>query len=214
MSEVKVGCLVLGVAQTNCYYLKKEGGDEVIVCDPPDRGDYIYEKLKGQGLRVAGILLTHGHFDHILGVAKLCEACKAAGDEVKVYACAAEKEVCEDAVKNVSQMLGSPCTVVADEYLQDGEERTLAGLTFRLIATPGHTVGSACYYFPAEKLLLSGDTLFRESVGRDDLPTGDGRMLMRSIRERLFTLPDETLVYPGHGEASDIGHEKQYNPFV
>jgi glyoxylase-like metal-dependent hydrolase (beta-lactamase superfamily II) len=214
MSEIKIGCMVIGVAQTNCYYLKREGGDEAIVCDPADRGDFIYEQLKAKGLRVAGILLTHGHFDHILGVAKLCEMCEAEGTALKIYAGAAEKEICEDAEKNVSEMLGRPCTVVADEYLQDGEERTLAGLTFQVIATPGHTIGSTCYYFPSEKVLLSGDTLFRESVGRDDLPTGNGRALVHSIRERLFTLPDETIIYPGHGETSEIGHEKQYNPFV
>lgn len=102
----------------------------------------------------------------------------------------------------------------ADVYLKDGEEVTIEGMTCRLIATPGHTKGSCCYYFEDNKILISGDTLFQESVGRTDLPTGSMGVLVRSVKEKLMPLPEEVKVYPGHGESTTIGYEKQYNPFL
>jgi glyoxylase-like metal-dependent hydrolase (beta-lactamase superfamily II) len=208
MSTLKIGRIILGIASTNCYYVYHEGDEETVVFDPADRGDYIFDKLSENGLKVAGIVLTHGHFDHIFGVNKLRELSGA-----KVYACVDEKELCEDAYLNVSAEVGREYTVSADEYLEDGDEIALAGLNFRVLATPGHTAGSACYYLADEGVLLSGDTLFEESVGRSDLPTGDAYTLTRSIREKLFVLPDETKVFPGHGEPTSIAHEKQYNPY-
>ena len=106
------------------------------------------------------------------------------------------------------------CQVVPDVLFRDGEEFTLLGITGKVIATPGHTGGSCCYYFEEAGILIAGDTLFAESVGRTDLATGSMSALSRSIKERLFALPDETKVYPGHGESTTIGHEKQYNPFA
>jgi glyoxylase-like metal-dependent hydrolase (beta-lactamase superfamily II) len=212
MKDFKIERLVLGMAQTNCYFIYCDDNSnekEAIVIDPADRGDYIYEKLKEKGLKIAGIALTHGHFDHILGANKLRELSGA-----QIYAYAAEKEVLEDIGKNVSIDVGRECTIVADKYLHDGDETLIAGLTFRLIATPGHTIGSACFYFPEEQILFSGDTLFQESVGRTDLPTGCMATLVHSIREKLFTLPDKTKIYPGHGAPTSIATEKQNNPFV
>ncbi len=209
MGKLKIGRLMLGICQTNCYFVYREGTSDVIFFDPADKGEYIYETLKDKGLNVKGILLTHGHFDHIWGTNKLRELSGA-----PIYAYEVEKALCEDAVTNVSDQAGRPYTVVPDRYLKDGEEITIADMTCRLIATPGHTVGSCCYYFEEDGLLLAGDTLFQESVGRTDLPTGSMSALVRSIRERLFVLPDETKVYPGHGETTTIGDEKKYNPFV
>ena len=208
MANLKIGRLMLGMCQTNCYFVYEEGKTDVIFVDPADRGDYIYEALKDKGFSVAGILLTHGHFDHIWGVEKLKEKSGA-----KVYACEAEKEVCNDAGLNVSAQVGRECSIDADVYVKDGETIEIAGMTCKLIATPGHTKGSCCYYFEDGGFLLSGDTLFAESVGRTDLPTGSMSILVRSIKEKLFVLPNETKVYPGHGEATVIGYEKQYNPF-
>ncbi len=208
MSDLKIGRMMLGVCQTNCYFVYKEGTNEVIFFDPADRGDYIYETLKDKGFQIAGILLTHGHFDHIWGTNKLRELSGA-----PIYAYVEEKVLCEDAAVNMSARAGRAYTVVPDGYLKDGEEITIAGMTCKLIATPGHTVGSCCYYFEDDGILISGDTLFQESVGRTDFATGSMSELTRSIREKLFILPDDVKVYPGHGDVTDIGHEKKYNPF-
>lgn len=208
MANLKIGRMVLGICQTNCYFIYEEGSKDVIFVDPADAGDYIYETLKEKGFQVAGILLTHGHFDHIWGSKELRELTGA-----KIYAYEAEKILCEDAGNNVSAQVNRAYTVVPDVYLKDGEEVTIAGMTCRLLATPGHTIGSCCYYFEAADMLLSGDTLFADSVGRTDLPTGSMGEIVASIKEKLFSLPDETKVYPGHGDITDIGHEKKYNPF-
>ena len=209
MADLKIGRLVLGICQTNFYFVYREGSKDVICFDPADRGDYIYETLEKNGLQIAGILLTHGHFDHIWGSRKLRELSGA-----KIYAYEEEQTVCEDAGNNVSENAGRAYTVKPNRYLKDGEEITLAGMTCRLIATPGHTAGSCCYYVAEDGILLSGDTLFQGSVGRTDFPTGSMSTLVRSIREKLFTLPDETKVYPGHGDVTSIGEEKKYNPFL
>lgn len=209
MANLKIGRIVMGICQTNCYFVYEEGKNRALVFDPADKGEYIYESLKEKGFQVKGILLTHGHFDHIWGTNKLRELSGA-----PIYAYEAEKVLCEDAVVNVSDQVGRPYTVIPDGYLQDNEEITIAGMTCRLIATPGHTVGSCCYYFEEAGILVAGDTLFQESVGRTDLATGSMSALVRSIKERLFVLPDETKVYPGHGEITTIGEEKKYNPFV
>lgn len=209
MAGLKIGRMMLGICQTNCYFVYKEGQNDVILFDPADRGDYIYETLAGHGLNVAGILLTHGHFDHIWGSRKLKELSGA-----PIYAYEEEKEVCEDAGVNVSAQAGRAYTVEADKYVKDGEELTIAGMTCRLIATPGHTKGSCCYYFKEDGILISGDTLFQESVGRTDLPTGSMSRLVRSIKDKLLCLPDEVKVYPGHGESTTIGYEKEHNAFL
>ena len=208
MSEIKIGRIVLGICATNCYFIYKENASEIIVIDPADRGDYIYGKLTEQGFIVKGILLTHGHFDHILGSNELRELTKA-----PIYAYEAEKELCEDVRKNISASMGKPYTVTPDYYVKDNEEITIAGMTCKVLATPGHTIGSCCYYFEQDGILISGDTLFQESVGRTDFPTGSGGTLNRSIKERLFPLPDDTKVFSGHGEQTTIGYEKKYNPF-
>lgn len=208
MSEIKIGRMTLGVCATNCYFLYRENAAEVIFVDPGDRGADIYSALKGKGLSVAAILLTHGHFDHIWGAEKLRELSGA-----KIYALDAEKVVCQDAYVNVSAQAGRKATIAPDEWLTDGQELSIAGITLTVIATPGHTIGSCCYYVPEADFLIAGDTLFAGSVGRTDFPTGSMSKLVRSIKDKLFVLPDKTKVYPGHGEETTIGREKQYNPF-
>lgn len=208
---LKIGRMVIGAVQTNCYFVydeEQEGEKDAIVFDAADQGASIYERLKAKGFRVAGILLTHAHFDHIWGVQEL-----RARSGAKVYAYEGEQPLCESAELNVSAEAGRACTVKPNRYLRDGEELTIAGMTCKVIATPGHTAGSCCYYFEDAGMLVSGDTLFEESVGRSDFPTGSAGELVRSVREKLFVLPDETKVYPGHGDVTTIGHEKQYNPF-
>ncbi|MBQ2803533.1 MAG: MBL fold metallo-hydrolase [Lachnospiraceae bacterium] len=215
MAEIKIGRMVLGVCQTNCYFVYREGSKEVIFFDPADKGEQIQEALEKNGFQIKAIFLTHGHFDHIWGCEGICKAAEEKGrEQVKIYACEAEKDLLLDAHKNVSKQMSRPYTLEADVYVQDGQILEVAGMTCQVIATPGHTGGGCCYYFEDAGLLVSGDTLFLESVGRTDLPTGSMSTLVRSIKEKLFVLPEETVVYPGHGDRTTIGHEKNYNPFL
>ena len=177
--------------------------------DPADHGEGLYDKLKEAGFSVAGIILTHGHYDHIGSADELRSKSGA-----KIYANEAERELCTDPRLNLSGMFGRKITVEPDVYVKDGEELTIAGMTCKMIATPGHTSGSCCYYFEDAGMLISGDTLFLESTGRTDFPTGSTSEIIRSIKEKLFLLPDDTKVYPGHNDATTIGHEKKYNPFI
>lgn len=208
----------MGVCQTNCYFLYRDGAHDAIVVDPADKGANIYGALQKNGFRVTGILLTHGHFDHIWGLDALRDAANAAAEAegqepVKVYAGENERELLKSAEMNVSAAAGRACSTYADVYVKEGQEITLAGMTCKVIATPGHTAGGVCYYFEEAGFLVAGDTLFAESVGRTDFPTGSMSTLVRSIQEKLFVLPEETKVYPGHGESTTIGHEKKYNPY-
>lgn len=219
MREIKIGRVVLGICSTNCYFLYRENENEAIVVDPPDYGRAIYDNLAKNGLSVAGILLTHGHFDHVWGLEDLKEAANEKAAEegrggVLVYACADERELLADPHKNVSEQMHRPVSLSADVYVKDGEEITIAGMTCKVIATPGHTIGGCCYYFEEAGFLICGDTLFLESVGRTDFATGSMSTLVRSIKEKLYVLPDDTKAYPGHGDSTTIGHEKKYNPFV
>lgn len=209
MANLKIGKITLGICQTNCYFVYEEGKNQVLLFDPADRGDYLYQSLKEKGFSVAAILLTHGHFDHIWGAQKLKEL---AG--VKIYAYEDEAALCGDGELNASTMVGRTCTIQPDVMLKDNEVIMIAGISVRVIATPGHTAGSCCYYFEEDKFLISGDTLFQDSVGRTDLPTGSMSALVRSIRERLMTLPETVKVYPGHGDTTTIGYEKENNSFI
>ncbi len=217
--EIKIGRMVLSMCQTNCYFLYRDGEKDAIVVDPADKGANIYSALQKNGFRIAGILITHGHFDHIWGLDALRDAANAAAesdglDAVKAYAHEDERELLKNPRMNVSEQAGRTCSTFADVYVKDGAEITIAGMTCKVIATPGHTGGGCCYYFEEAGILLSGDTLFAESVGRTDFPTGSMGTLVRSIKEKLFLLPDDTKVYPGHGDSTTIEHEKKYNPFL
>lgn len=209
MADLKIGRMMIGSVQTNCYFVYREGSNKVLFVDPADYGEQIYQRMKDNGFEIAAILLTHGHFDHIWGCSALRRMSHA-----PVYAYEGEEALLLSADLNVSAAAGRACTVKANTLLKDGETVTIEDITFKVIATPGHTQGSCCYYFEEAKMLISGDTLFEESVGRTDLPTGSMGTLTRSIQEKLFVLPDETVVYPGHGDSTTIGHEKKYNPFV
>ncbi len=206
-SEVNVGRITLGMVGTNCYFVVKDG--HCVVFDPADKGDKIYEILQEKELTVDLILLTHGHFDHIAGADQLRELTGA-----KVGCYIKEQALCKDVYLNVANMYGFDSVINPDVFYKDGEIIEAAGLKFRLIATPGHTSGSCCYYLEEEKILICGDTLFEESVGRTDYPTGSMSELIRSVNDKLFCLPDDTVCYPGHGDLTTIGHEKLYNPFV
>ena len=202
----------VGMMPTNFYYMHLEGSQDAIVFDPADSGKELADVLQQEGLTIRAIFLTHAHFDHIFGVKAMKEATGA-----PVYAYEGEKGLCGSSQLNQSAMIGRPCTVEPDVWLRDGEVTELCGIRLKTLATPGHTEGSCCFYAEDEEgghFLISGDTLFEESVGRTDLPTGSFSDLARSIREVLFRLPDDTLVFPGHMGETTIGHEKQFNYMV
>ena len=209
MSSIKIGRMAIGSYQTNCYFVYREDSKKCVVIDPADNGAQIYSALERNGFTVEAILLTHGHFDHIWGSKELREVSGA-----KIYALEEEKVLCEDVKNNLSAMVGRAYTVVPDTYVREGDVLTFDNMDFKVIATPGHTIGSCCYYVEKAGILISGDTLFQESTGRTDFPTGSMSSIVRSIREKLFVLPDETKVYPGHGDSTTIAYEKKYNPFV
>ena len=208
MANLKIGRMVIGVYATNCYFLYRQGNPNVLVADPADQGELIYTKLKEKGFTVAGILLTHGHFDHIWGANEL-----RAVSGAPIYALDTKEKLSENANLNVSAQAGRSCSVKLDHYVKDGEELTVADISFKVLATPGHTGDSCCYYFEKAGFLICGDTIFLESIGRTDFPTGSSSSLLRSVREKIFVLPDTVALYPGHGEGSTVEHEKKYNPF-
>lgn len=208
MSDFRIRTFVLGDVSTNCYLVFNEKTREAVVADPADNAPYILNKCRELQVTPVAILLTHGHFDHILAVKDICRAFPC-----KVYAGREEDRLLQDPFLNLTGTLGTDQTTIeADVLTKDGDTFSLIGFSWKVLETPGHTCGSVCYYIESEQVLISGDTLFADSLGRTDLPTGSMREIVSSIREKLFVLPGDTMVYPGHGEPTTIAHEKQYNP--
>ncbi len=202
--NLEVWKLVLGKMSTNCYIVSAKDSKKAIIVDPGDEAEVIVAKVHELGFDVEAILLTHGHFDHI-GAAK---ALKEKFD-VKIYALEEEKEILDSASKNLSLYYGSFISLKADVYLRDNEKLKLAGIDIKVIATPGHTIGGACYLlsFNGEELLFSGDTMFAGTYGRFDFPTGSFAQLRKSIIEKILVLDKDLHVYPGHNEDTYIGDE-------
>ena len=207
--NLAIRMMVLGPVQTNCYFLINEDTKEVLIVDPADRAQKIIEWINSEGLKPTAILLTHGHFDHIMGVAGVKKEYN-----IPIYASKDEVEVLANPQINVSTMMGAYLSMKADKLFSDGDVLELAGMKLKVISTPGHTIGSVCFYMEEEKVLISGDTLFEASVGRSDFPTGSSRQLIESIKTRLLVLPDDTDVFPGHGGTTSIAYEKAHNPFI
>ncbi len=207
--QPKLRYTVVGPIQTNVYFYSDEDTKEAVIVDPGDEA----EKLKGliakHGLKPVAVLLTHGHFDHILAADSLREAYG-----IPVYACEKEQALLADPQLNHSHLFGPPLRLAADKWVKDGDVLPLAGFQLRVLETPGHSAGSCCYYDEENGMLFSGDTLFRESYGRTDLPTGSEEAIVRSVQRLLNELPADTQVFPGHMSFSTIAYERQWNPLA
>ena len=200
---------IVGMVGTNCYVVSNEETSECFLVDPGAYSDKVIAYIREHELKPQAILLTHGHFDHIMGLDGVLREFP-----IPVYAQEEEEILLKDASYNGWVSYGPAYTFSGASYIKDGQILELAGMTIRAIHTPGHTIGGCCYYIESEHVLFSGDTLFHDSVGRTDFPTGSQSQLVRSIREKLLGLPEETVVCPGHMSETTIGHEKKYNPFL
>ena len=200
----------VGPLQCNCTILGDEAAGEAIVIDPGDDISRIHKRLTDLKLKLKQILITHGHIDHVGGALKLK---RLTGAPILLN---------ENDLPLLKMMdmqaawLGVTTPEVAppDETLADGMKVGLEGCPAQVIHTPGHTQGSVCLHFGTLNMVVAGDTLFAGSIGRTDLPGGDGRQIIQSIESRLLALPDETRVLPGHGPATTIGDERESNPFL
>ncbi|SES73418.1 Glyoxylase, beta-lactamase superfamily II [Natronincola peptidivorans] len=200
--------VIAGVYGANCYVIADEKTNEAAVIDPGGDADKIMEVLQKNELDLRYILLTHGHGDHIGGVQELKEKTNA-----PVYVHKGDLNLLQDKNKNYSALMGGPVIeMTADSFLEDGSVLTLGDLKLKIIHTPGHTRGGVCIH--VNNNVFTGDTLFANSIGRTDLVGGDFDIIIQSIKEKLFTLDDDSIVFPGHGPASSIGIEKTTNPFI
>jgi glyoxylase-like metal-dependent hydrolase (beta-lactamase superfamily II) len=201
--------LPVGLLQCNCSIFGDEQTREAIVIDPGDNIEDILAVLAKHALRVKEIVITHAHIDHI-GAAKL----KAATD-APVLMNAADQELYDHLDVQASWLgMETPAHTEIDDGAREGDVLTLGPAEFRVLHTPGHTQGSISLWIPAENKLIAGDTLFRDSIGRTDLPGGNPRQILHSIEDKLLRLPEETVVVPGHGPNTTIGREKERNPFL
>jgi hydroxyacylglutathione hydrolase len=202
--------LPVGLLQCNCSIFGDEQTCEALVIDPGDNIEDILAILEKHALRVKSIVITHAHIDHIGGAAKLKAATGA-----PVLMNAADQELYDHLDVQASWLgMETPSHTAIDAVARDGDVLTLGPAQFRVLHTPGHTQGSISLWIPAENKLIAGDTLFRDSIGRTDLPGGNPRQILRSIEDKLLGLPEETVVVPGHGPNTTIGREKERNPFL
>lgn len=194
----------------NCFVIGCEETGKGVIVDPGGDAHKIIAMVDGHKLEICAILNTHGHFDHVGANRAIVDRYKAPLMIHQADAGMLQR------VKEVSSRYGIPGGVdspAPDSFLEDGQEIAIGNLKIKVLHTPGHTQGGCCLYLESEKRVITGDTLFEDSIGRTDLPGGNHEQLLSSIRTKLFTLADDVTVYPGHGPATTIGYEKQNNPY-
>jgi len=198
--------LNVGRYATNAYIYYNQTSLQGVVIDPAGDADKILNKIESTGLSIQAVLLTHGHFDHTGAVNEIRDALKT-----KVYASKHDAELANNPDANGAAFFGIPHnSVVIDKTITQEGERNFGELKIQVLTTPGHTAGCLCFYIPDQKIIFSGDTLFKESYGRHDLPTSDFPALLGSL-QRLLDLPPDTVVYPGHGQSTTIAYEREHN---
>lgn len=207
---MEITCMPSGMLGVNTYLAVDEETRKGFIVDPGGYNPSLTKKVKEDNIDIIYIMLTHGHADHICGV----NAHLKDFSDAKVVASKEEERMLTDADFNMSTSFGTPDTVKADIFVNDGDELQVGGCTLKFLHTPGHSPGGMCIYSQRDNVLFSGDTLFRQSVGRTDFPGCSFNALVESIHNKLFTLPDETNVFPGHMGPTSIGFEKGNNPFV
>ncbi len=207
---MKIEHYLSGPLQVNCYLVYDETKEAFIV-DPGGYAPSLAASVEQKGLSIAYIMLTHGHGDHIGGVPRL----QKEYPQAKLLACKKEEALLSDARQNLSlETVGAALSLSPDVSVSDGDALTVGNMELRFLETPGHTKGGLCIYLPKEGVLFSGDTLFRTSIGRTDFPGGSFAEIADSIHQKLFVLPEETVVLPGHMGQTTIKDEKEMNPFV
>lgn len=206
---VVVKKIAVGMLETNCYVIYDDVTKIGACVDPGGSKERILSFLQEEGIELQKILLTHGHFDHVGALHKLKEHTNATVSIGKF-----EKKLLSKPEENLSSQFGVEISLTADHYLEDREMIKVGDMELQTIFTPGHTKGGVCFYLEKEHILFSGDTLFFNSVGRTDFPTGNMEELSNSVHGRLFVLPDDVKVYPGHGSETTIGYEKKSNMMI
>lgn len=199
-----------GPIGTNTYLVYDEDTKDGFIVDPGGYSNTLTAKVKEDNVNIEYIMITHGHADHIMGIPRF----KEDFPDAKVLAPAAEKEMLSTVSLNISDQFGQPISIVADVYVNDNDEMTLGGMDILFFNTPGHTPGGMCIYIKNQDALFCGDTLFYASIGRTDFPGGSYEDIIKSIQEKIFALPDDTRVYPGHMQPTTVGYEKVNNPFA
>lgn len=206
----QVHTLVNGPLEENCYALQVVGRPDCVLIDPGSAAPQLQGELQRLGLRPTLMLATHGHYDHVGAVHALAQWSQAP------FAMAQGDEPLLDALEDTFAFYGMGDThkPSVQRWLKAGETVEAAGLSLKVLGTPGHTPGGLCFWHAESQSLFSGDTLFAGSVGRSDMEGGDGAALIAGIKRELFPLPDDAAVYPGHGEHSSLGREKRENRFL
>lgn len=207
---MEVKCLPLGPVAANCYIISDGAGNGAVV-DPGEYNSGLEIAIKNAGINnLQYILCTHGHFDHISGVAQL----KEKYPQATVVCGAEDAPALSSPALSLAEVFGlpfNPC--LADKIVKNGDRLSVGGLNVKVIGAPGHSLGGVVYYFPEENVMFTGDTLFKRSIGRTDLYGGDYSVLLKTL-EKFKNYPAETVIYSGHGEKTTIDYELKYNPYI